>query len=76
MNYAGDLFFGCEATWLSELVWNCKIGGGKLLICTSTSEKKRFNKILSSKTTIFSVVWFMDLVGDYVGTACGGLDWW
>ena len=33
-------------------------------------------KILSSKTTIFSVVWFMDLVEDYVGTACGSLDWW
>ena len=32
--------------------------------------------ILSSKTTIFSVVWFMDLVEDYVGTACGSLDWW
>ena len=44
VNFAGDLLFGCEATWLSELVWNCKTVGGKLLICTSTSEKKRFIK--------------------------------
>ena len=39
--------------------------------------KKRFIKILSSKTTIFSVVWFMDLVEDYVqlvGVSIGG--WW
>ena len=76
MNVAGDLLFGCEATWLSELVWNCKTVGGKLLICTSASEKKVSLKILSSKTTIVSVVYFMDLVEDYVGTACGSLDWW
>ena len=38
--------------------------------------KKCFIKILSSKTTIFSVVWFMDLVEDCVGTACGSLNWW
>ena len=39
VNYAGDLLFGREATWLSELLWNCRIVGGELLICTSTSKK-------------------------------------
>ena len=75
VNYAGDLLLGCEATGLSEFVWNSKTAGGKLLICTVQAGQKHVSlNSFSSKRTIFSVVWFMDLVKDY-HTDCGNLDW-
>ena len=66
VNYAGDLLFGFESTGLPEFVWNSKTVGGKLLICTVQARQKHvsLNSFLS-KGTIFSVVWFMDLVEDY-----------
>ena len=61
VNYTGDLLFGCEATWLSELLWNCKTVGGKLLICTSTSEKNVSLKSFQARqqSSVLSGSWIL-----------------
>ena len=76
MNYAGDLLLSVKQHGSLSYCGTAKQLEGSCRF-VQARQKKRFIKILSSKTTIFSVVWFMDLVEDcvqLVGVSIGG--WW